>query len=99
MRRLIAAGTALALVGCGLAGLVWPTIAWVRTGVPDAYTVTMSAWRGGDEVVPFLPTVERVQLVFGDTGGTVRIRARAPASCSTPCAIMWASRSTLPERL
>lgn len=60
-----------ALVGCGLAGLVWPTIAWLRTGVPDAYTVTMSAWRGGEEVRPFLPTLERVQFLFGGTGGLV----------------------------
>ncbi len=60
---------ASALVGCGLAGLVWPTVAWLRTGVPDAYTVTMSSWRRGEPVTPFTPTIERVQWLFGDVTG------------------------------
>jgi hypothetical protein len=64
-----------ALAGCGLAGLVWPAVAWVRTGVPDAYTVTMSAWRGGEPVTPFLPTIERVQWLFGAAGGPVLLAA------------------------
>ncbi|GGK65653.1 hypothetical protein [Ornithinimicrobium pekingense] len=66
---------ASALVGCGLAGLVWPAVAWARTGVPDAYTVTMSAWRGGERVTPFRPTLERVQWLFGDVGGPVLLAA------------------------
>ncbi|MFK5646576.1 hypothetical protein ACI3ET_08615 [Ornithinimicrobium sp. LYQ121] len=66
---------ASALVGCGLAGLVWPTVAWVRTGVPDAYTVTMSAWRRGEEVTPFLPTIERVQWLFGPFLGLLLLAA------------------------
>ena len=66
---------ASALVGCGLAGLVWPAVAWARTGVPDAYTVTMSAWRRGEPVTPFAPTLERVQWLFGDTGGPVLLAA------------------------
>ena len=65
------AAMAASLVGCGLAGLVWPTIAWLRTGVPDAYTQTMSAWRRGEPVTPFLPTIERVQWLFGDRAGLV----------------------------
>lgn len=65
------AAMAASLLGCGLAGLVWPTIAWLRTGVPDAYTLTMSAWRNGDPVTPFRPTIERVQWLFGDTAGPV----------------------------
>ncbi|GAA5158630.1 hypothetical protein [Ornithinimicrobium tianjinense] len=63
------AGMAAALVGCGLAGLIWPTVAWRATGVRDAYTVTMSAWRGGEKVTPFLPTLERVQWLWGDLTG------------------------------
>jgi hypothetical protein len=66
---------ASALVGCGLAGLVWPTVAWLRTGVPDAYTVTMSAWRRGEEVTPFLPTIERVQWLFGPFLGLLLLAA------------------------
>jgi hypothetical protein len=64
-----------ALVGCGLAGLVWPTVAWVGTGVPGAYTLTMSAWRGGEQVRPFAPTLERVAWLFGDVGGVVLLAA------------------------
>ncbi|HSP59891.1 MAG TPA: hypothetical protein VLO09_02415 [Ornithinimicrobium sp.] len=63
------AGMVAALVGCGLSGLIWPTIAWLRTGRPDAYTATMSAWRGGEPVLPFLPTIERVQWLWGDLTG------------------------------
>lgn len=66
---------ASALVGCGLAGLVWPTIAWLGTGLPDAYTTTMSSWRGGEKVTPFVPTIERVQWLFGDVTGPVLLAA------------------------
>lgn len=62
-------GMLAALAGCGAAGLIWPAIAWSGTGVPDAYTVTMSAWRGGEEVMPFLPSIERAQLLWGDLVG------------------------------
>lgn len=62
-------GMLASLAGCGIAGLVWPTIAWWRTGVPDAYTVTMSSWRGGEQVMPFLPSVERAQWLWGDLTG------------------------------
>ena len=65
------AGMLAALVGCGLAGLVWPAIAAWRTGVPDAYTVTMSSWRGGEPVTPFLPSIERAQWLWGDVLGLV----------------------------
>lgn len=66
---------AATLVSCGLAGLVWPTIAWLRTGVPDAYTTTMSAWRNGEPVTPFAPTLERVQWLFGEVSGLVLLAA------------------------
>lgn len=62
---------AASLLGCGLAGLVWPTIAWLRTGVPDAYTLTMSSWRHGEPVTPFIPTIERAQWLWGDTRGLI----------------------------
>lgn len=65
------AGMLAALVGCGLAGLLWPAYAWWRTGTADAYTVTMSAWRGGESVVPFLPSIERAQWLWGDVLGIV----------------------------
>lgn len=60
---------ASALVGCGLAGLVWPAIAWWRTGVPDAYPLTMSSWRLGEPLTPFLPTIHRAQWLWGDALG------------------------------
>ena len=69
------AGMAAALVGCGLAGLLWPGIAWLRTGRADAYTSTMSAWRGGEEVQPFLPSIERAQWLWGDLLGLVVLAA------------------------
>lgn len=75
LRRGEVAGMLAALAGCGLAGLIWPAIAWWRTGVPDAYTVTMSSWRGGEQVTPFLPSIERAQWLWGDLTGLVVLAA------------------------
>jgi len=58
-----------AVAACGVAGLLWPVLAWSGTGRVDAYPVTMSAWRGGEAVTPFTPSVEVARLVLGDTWG------------------------------
>lgn len=60
---------AASLVACGLSGLIWPFVAWQGTGRGDAYPVTMSAWRQGEPVVPFAPTIEVVKVVLGETRG------------------------------
>ncbi|MER7071594.1 hypothetical protein [Terrabacter sp. NPDC000476] len=60
-----------ALVGCGVAGLLWPAVAWWRTGVSSAYTDTMAAWRGSGTVEPFTPWVGMSEYVFGPTWGPV----------------------------
>src|SRR5699024_4915469 len=57
------------LVGCGRSGLIWPFLVWRGTGVPDGYTLTMSAWRNGEPVTPFLRTLEMVKWQFGDPRG------------------------------
>lgn len=62
-----------ALVGCGVAGLLWPAIAWWRTGVRSAYTDTMATWRGSGTVEPFTPWVGMSTYVFGDTWGPVML--------------------------
>jgi hypothetical protein len=63
--RPITAGTyaamLAALVGCGVAGLLWPAIAWWRTGVSSAYTDTMAAWRSYRSIELFVPWADRVQ--------------------------------------
>jgi hypothetical protein len=61
-------GMLTALAGCGLSGLVWPAIVWWGTGEPDGYTSTMSAWRGGQPVQPFAPTLGMTRYLFGDVG-------------------------------
>lgn len=53
------------LVGCGVAGLLWPAVAWVRTGRLTAYTDTMAAWRASDTVVPFTPWLDQAERLFG----------------------------------
>ncbi|GAA1153125.1 hypothetical protein [Ornithinicoccus hortensis] len=57
-----------ALVGCGVSGLIWPALVWRGTGEPDGYTTTMSAWRGGEEISPFQPTLDLLEFLFGDRG-------------------------------
>lgn len=64
-----------ALVGCGLSGLLWPAISWVGTQRPDAYPVTMSAWRQGEPVTAFTPSIEVMQYLFGETAGPVLLVA------------------------
>jgi hypothetical protein len=57
-----------ALAGCGVSGLIWPALVWRGTGVFDGYTATMSAWRGGDEIAPFRPTLDLLEFLWGDWG-------------------------------
>lgn len=54
------------LVACGLSGLLWPAIVGWRTGVTTGYTDTMSAWRGGEEVTPFLPLLRNTEYLWGE---------------------------------
>lgn len=58
-----------ALVACGLAGLTWPTVVWMGTGVRTAYTDTMATWRQGQDIVPLKPWVGISKYLFGDGGG------------------------------
>ncbi|MET3976380.1 hypothetical protein [Cellulosimicrobium sp. BE325] len=49
-------------------GLVWPWLCDVVTGVHQAYFRTQEAWRGGAEVVPFVPWVDVSRWLAGDAG-------------------------------
>lgn len=69
------AAMAAALVGCGVAGLLWPAIAWWRTGVRSAYTDTMATWRGSGTVEPFTPWLGMSKYTFGETWGPVLLVA------------------------
>ncbi|HKX66399.1 MAG TPA: hypothetical protein VJN29_04160 [Intrasporangium sp.] len=68
--REYAAGLA-SLVACGVAGFLWPAIAWGATGERSAYTDTMGAWRGSGVVEPFAPWLGMSRYVFGETWGPV----------------------------
>lgn len=59
------------LVGCGVAGLLWPSIAWLGTGVPDAYFQTMRAWSWSGGVQLFGPWVDIPRAYFGPIGPVV----------------------------
>lgn len=69
------AGMLAALAGCGLAGLIWPTIAWLGTGVRTAYTDTMATWRYGQNIVPLRPWVGISEWFFHAAGRTAAIAA------------------------
>jgi hypothetical protein len=60
-----------ALAGCVVSGLLWPLIAAGVTGQANAYTVTMSTWRGSREIVPFKPWFDMSRYYFGQTWGPV----------------------------
>lgn len=75
----------LSLVSCGLAGLLWPAIAWAVTGVPSAYTQTEVAWRLDDTVVPFVPWLHNFQMLFGDVWGVIWLIAVVVALLVMTC--------------
>jgi hypothetical protein len=60
---------AAALVGCAVAGFLWPAIAWWATGSRSAYTDTMAAWRASGAVEPFTPWLGTAKWWLGDTWG------------------------------
>ncbi|EWT07708.1 integral membrane protein [Intrasporangium chromatireducens Q5-1] len=69
------AAMAAALVGCAVAGFLWPAIAWWRTGSRSAYPDTMAAWRGPGELEPFTPWWGTATWWLGDGWGPVVLLA------------------------
>jgi hypothetical protein len=61
----------VATAAAALAAVEWPLIAWYRTGVRDAYTLTMAAWRTPRRVVPFRPWWDASQLFLGHVLGPI----------------------------
>lgn len=53
------------LAASGVAGVLWPVVVGLRTGVPDAYALTQGAWRGRGEVVPLLPWIDVARFLTG----------------------------------
>ncbi len=67
--RARSAAAVAGVAGLALAsGLAWPQLTAWRTGVPDAYLATQSAWRGRGEVVPLLPWVDVAHWWWGRWG-------------------------------
>lgn len=75
VRRGEAGGMLAALLACGVAGLMWPTVAWLSTGIPTAYTDTMATWRAGAHIVPLTPWVGIARYLFGIPGGALALVA------------------------
>ena len=57
-------------------GLIWPGIAALATGVPTAYTDTMSAWRGSGTITPLRPWLDNARYFFGEDRGAGPARLR-----------------------
>lgn len=57
-----------ALTGCGVAGLLWPMLAWLGTGRFTAYTDTMGAWSPGGQVRWFTPWITTTGWYLGTLG-------------------------------
>lgn len=66
-----AVGAFATLVVTAASGIAWPAVVAWRTGQPDAYTLTQSAWRAPGGVTPFKPWVSNFQIVFGEGTGVV----------------------------
>lgn len=88
----------------GASGLLWATLAGLATGVPDAYTQTMSSWRAAHEIVPFRPWIDNTAfLLFADTAHPRTYAALAVATLVfllvAAAAGPWSSRLPLELRL
>lgn len=77
------------LAACGLAGVLWPAVAWWGTGSPTAYTDTMAAWRAYDTVQLFVPWLDKARWLLGETWGPVALVA-LPAVLVVMVAGPWA---------
>jgi hypothetical protein len=64
-------GPAVAFAAACVAAAEWPLIAWWRTGVRDAYTLTMAAWRSPAEIVPVRPWLAASRFYLGPDVGPV----------------------------
>lgn len=107
-RARVPAGTLAAPVGAlavtGVSGLFWPAVVGLTTGVPDAYTQTMAAWRFGHEIVPFRPWIDNTaHLLFADTDnprGYALVAVLALAVVLIAAAVgPWAARLPMELRL
>jgi hypothetical protein len=73
------AGPVIAAVAGAVAAVEWPLLAWRGTGVRDAYTLTMAAWRTPHEVVPVRPWIQFSQHLLGAVVGPVVLVAAIAA--------------------
>ena len=90
------AAGAFALVASGVGAVAWPLIAWQETGVRDAYTDTMAAWRVGNVITPFKPWLGMSQWAFRDFDGGAVYGPVALAALATTIVVLtcgpWATR-------
>jgi len=68
--RTIVAQMTLVATAC-LSAFAWPVIAGVGTGVPNAYSATMGAWRSNAGIVPVTPWWYYSQYLAGRLAGPV----------------------------
>ena len=90
------AAGAFALVASALGAVAWPLIAWRVTGVRNAYTETMAAWRVGHVITPFKPWLGMSQWTFRDFEGGAVYGPVALAALATTIVVLtcgpWATK-------
>ncbi|GAB3449058.1 hypothetical protein GCM10027517_34850 [Phycicoccus ginsengisoli] len=89
------AAGAFALGASGIAGLLWPLVAWRVTGVRTAYTETMASWRVGHVITPLKPWLGMSQWAFRDFDGAAVYGPVALAALATAIVVLtlgpWAT--------
>lgn len=70
--RALVVAAALVAAACGL---LWPAVAGLATGEPDAYRLTQAAWRARDGVVPLLPWWDVARYLVGDLAPLLLVTA------------------------
>jgi hypothetical protein len=69
LRRPDAVAMVAMLASCGVAGVLWPTIAGLVTGTASAYTQTMASWRASGQITPLIPWFDNARYFFGEDHG------------------------------
>ncbi|WP_249382804.1 hypothetical protein [Actinotalea sp. K2] len=68
MRSADRLGLAVLGVASAVAGVLWPIVCALVTGVPGAYLQTQAAWRARPEVVPLVPWLDMARWLAGPWG-------------------------------
>lgn len=90
-------GAVVGVLGAGVGAVIWPVIAWLRTGSQGAYSDTMASWRVGHVIKPLSGWVSITEWALR---GTAHPKTYAPILLAVlACGIVLAAAGPWARRL